>query len=202
MPKTPDPCIQIGVLPAHPSFGIVEHAAWQSGTALYDRRMGFLCAREAEEGMAALGIEENGILAPKGAPTWALDPNALWNAVDKRAGEEHRGAIAREGSVILPPELPREQQRELVRTFLQEQFVSRGMVADYVLCTPPTRALFLLTAHEIREHGFGKRLPDTQPTPDQLRAGWSAALDRTRAAARIEQRRCEHSVAKNKGLGR
>ncbi len=69
------------------------------------------------------------ILAPAHAPDWAQDRSALWNAVEQI--ERRKDAQAsREVHVALPSELTPEQNRDLVRWFVQVQFVARGMVAD------------------------------------------------------------------------
>ncbi len=60
---------------------------------------------------------------------------------DRRENGEAPGRqLAREIDIALPHELTAEQQVELVRGFVAEHFVSRGMVADFALHDPSRRA--------------------------------------------------------------
>ena len=60
------------------------------------------------------------------------DRERLWNAVE--ASERRKDArLARETQLALPRELDREAQIELVRGFVVEQMVGRGMVADVAI---------------------------------------------------------------------
>lgn len=61
-----------------------------------------------------------------------MDRQALWNAVEQIEGQWNsqlsRGIIA-----ALPRELPREEYESLIRDYCLEQFVSRGMIADFAI---------------------------------------------------------------------
>ena|SRR5271157_1329017 len=61
------------------------------------------------------------ILAPEDAPEWARDRAQLWNQVE--AAEVRKDAqLAREMDIALPSELTHEQRRELIKSFVEEQF--------------------------------------------------------------------------------
>src|SRR5262245_13813269 len=69
------------------------------------------------------------ILLPENAPDWMSNREKLWNAVE--AGEKRKDAqLAREFNFSLPRELSLEQNIVLAKEFVEQQFVSRGMVAD------------------------------------------------------------------------
>jgi len=77
------------------------------------------------------------------------------------ASEKRRDAqLCREVEVALPKELSREKQNELVRGFVREQFVSRGMVADVAIHRGDENnphAHVLLTTREVSPEGFGRK---------------------------------------------
>src|SRR4051812_38728245 len=98
-------------------------AAYRSGQALNDTRAG-----KVHDFSRRRGVAHEEIMAPEVAPDWMKDRDRLWNYVE--AIETRRDAqLARELNVALPAEMTHEHRLELVRTFVAEQFVSRGMVA-------------------------------------------------------------------------
>jgi len=81
---------------------------------------------------AKRGVVHSEIVLPDGAPVWMADRERLWNAVE--AAEKRKDArLARETQLALPRELDREAQLGLVRGFVGEQMVARGMVADFAV---------------------------------------------------------------------
>ena len=107
----------------------VAAAAYRSGEKLYDVSQGKWFDYEKPD------VIHTEILAPEGAPDWVFDRQELWNRVE--ASERRADAqLCREVEVSCPRELSNEQCIELVRSFVQEQFVSRGMVADVNLHRP------------------------------------------------------------------
>src|SRR5699024_2321219 len=56
----------------------------------------------------------------------------LWNAVE-RVEKSANAQLAREFNIALPVELNHAEQEDLVREYVQENFVSRGMVADVAI---------------------------------------------------------------------
>lgn len=69
------------------------------------------------------------ILKPDHAPDWTLDREKLWNEAEK-AENRINSRIAREVILALPIEFTPEQHIELLREYVQENFVNKGMVAD------------------------------------------------------------------------
>ena len=80
------------------------------------------------------------------------------------AASAHRTAEVR---MALPSELTTEQNADLVRAFVREQFVARGMIADVALHAPGREgdlrnhhAHIMLTTREVGPEGFGAKERD------------------------------------------
>lgn len=111
----------------------VAAAAYRHAEKLRDERQDLTHSYERKE-----GVTHSEIIAPDGAPEWARDREKLWNHID--AAEKRKDAMtAREVLVALPRELNREQQVEAVRSFVREEFTSRGIVADVAIHEPSAR---------------------------------------------------------------
>ena len=77
-------------------------------------------------------IVAKGILLPPNAPRKYADRQTLWNAVE--ASEKQWNAQLARGIIMaLPRELSADQYEGLVREYCMEQFVSKGMIADYAI---------------------------------------------------------------------
>ena len=75
------------------------------------------------------------IMLPPHAPEEYLDRAALWNAVEKC--EKHpKAQLAYSFDIAMQNELTMEENIELARKFVQEQFVANGMIADLAFHTP------------------------------------------------------------------
>lgn len=131
-------------------------AAYRAGERILDERQGleFDYARRA-------GVLSAEILLPEGAPEQLRDRVTLWNAVEQ--GEKRKDAqLAREVTVALPNELTEAQRGELVRGFVQDRFVAKGMIADIAIHAPGKdgdqrnhHAHIMLTTRVVTADGFG-----------------------------------------------
>ena len=144
-------------------------------------------------------IQHSEIMAPEGAPDWSLDRAELWNAVE--AGERRKDAqLAREVQLALPRELDADRQIALLRGFVRDEFVSRGMVADFSLHDhtgsdgqPQPHAHVMLTMRSIDETGFGLKVRDWNS--DELLVHWReqwAHQANTQLAEAGEEVRIDH----------
>lgn len=104
----------------------VASAAYQSAEKLRSDRDG-----EKRSYNRGERVQAEGIMKPDNAPEWCLDRQRLWNEVEQKEG--NRGQYARRHKVALPRELTLEQQEKLLRQYIETEFVSRGMVADYAI---------------------------------------------------------------------
>ena len=134
----------------------VAAAAYRSGESLVDERL----AMEFDF-LRKDGVEFSEVLLPPGAPLGFTDRSTLWNAAERR--EERKDAVpAREVLLALPYELDFAQRRDLVRAFVKEQVVARGMAADVAMHEPGRagdernfHAHVLVTTRELGPEGFG-----------------------------------------------
>lgn len=143
------------------------------------------------------------ILAPPGAPEWVRNRAHLWSQVE---AVEHRkdAQLARELQIAVPAELTDNQQIQLIKEFIHEQFVAFGMVADITIHRPPKKgdsrnihAHVLLTTRNIRSDGFCLKNRDwNSPTRlNEWRRQWAIyanrALEKAGCSERIDHRRLE-----------
>src|SRR5690242_10484850 len=152
------------------------------------------------------GVVHSEIVLPEGAPVWMGDRERLWNAVE--ASERRKDArLARETQLALPRELDREAQLGLVRDFVAEQMVGRGMVADFAIHDVRARdggrqphAHVMTTTRAIdpaRPLGFGGKVRawDDKAMLLEWREAWAdhvnAALELARTPERVDHRTLE-----------
>ena len=100
------------------------------------------------------------ILLPQNAPTNFTDRATLWNVVEQ--SERAKNAqLCREVRLALPKEFTLEQNINLVKEYVHENFVSRGMVADFAIHDKKdnnVHAHVLLTMRPLEKDGtFGAK---------------------------------------------
>jgi Ti-type conjugative transfer relaxase TraA len=171
----------------------VMKAAYRAGCALYDEQheVTYNFDRKAE-------VAHTGILAPPDAPTWVHDRAQLWNTVE-RVERRRDAQLAREFVVALPQELSLEQQRQLLTGYLQDHFVSLGMVADYAIHAKEgnPHAHVMLTLRTLDGERFGKkaRAWNSPACVTTWRQAWELAANRALESAgshaRIDMRSFE-----------
>uniref|UniRef100_UPI002F42C909 MobA/MobL family protein n=1 Tax=Enterocloster clostridioformis TaxID=1531 RepID=UPI002F42C909 len=81
-------------------------------------------------------IEHTEILLPDNAPKSFKDRSTLWNSVEL-AEKSSNAQLAREVEIALPKEITLDQQTALVRAYIEQNFVSQGMCADFAIHNPP-----------------------------------------------------------------
>jgi hypothetical protein len=169
-------------------------AAYRAGERIVDERTG-----QVYDYTRRRGEIESEILAPQGAPEWVQERSRLWNEVEKA---ERRGdaQVAREIVLAFPKELGAEQQRELIRAYVREEFVSKGMVADVAIHRNPNNphAHIMLTLREIGPEGFSAKKNREWNRPEALerwRASWAEHANRELDRAGREERIDHRSLA-------
>ena len=105
----------------------VASSAYRSGENLMDDRTGLV-----HDFTKKRGVVFTEVALPAHAPPEYADRNVLWNAVEK-AEKKSNAQLAREIEVALPKEISSECQIEIVRRYVQENFISVGMCADWAL---------------------------------------------------------------------
>ena len=105
----------------------VAASAYRAGEEIEDQTTGL-----NHDYTRKLGVEYTEILSPSNSPEWVNDRKTLWNEVEK-IEKRKDSQLAREINVALPIELNSEQRIELTRSFVKENFVDKGMVADIAI---------------------------------------------------------------------
>lgn len=179
----------------------IQAAAYRAGACLRDEDRG-----EVYDFSRRRGVVHSEVLVPEGAPDWMRDRQQLWQSVER--GECRKDAqLAREINMALPHELSAGERLQLVREFVLEQFVSRGMVADLAVHEPVPgkgddprnfHAHVMLTLRQAMPDGFRKvktREWNGQGTLDGWRAAWASAQNRAMERAghlgRVDHRTLE-----------
>lgn len=180
---------------------VVAAAAYRAGERLHDARQDAV-----HDFVHRRGISHAEILLPEGAAPWLADRERLWNhveAIERRSDAQ----LAREINMALPHELTAAERLALVRAFVQEQFVSQGMVADIALHEPvPEKgddprnhhAHVLLTLRQGERQGL-RRVKTREWNSDTLLTAWreawevhqNRALEQARHPARVDHRSLE-----------
>ena len=101
------------------------------------------------------GIVYTEIMLPENAPEIYKNRQTLWNAVEK-IEKAKNAQTARECEIGLPTELNRNDQIDLIREYVKDNFVDRGMCADIAIHDKQDgnpHAHILLTMRSIGEDG-------------------------------------------------
>ena len=159
----PCPHNEITIVQRSQRQSAVAAAAYQSGEKLfceYDQQVKHYPEKR--------GIVHNEILLPANAPPEYADRNTLWNAAEA-VEKQWNSQLARRWVLTIPREIPPDQYAVLVREFCEQQFVSKGMIADFAIHDPHPpghnpHAHVLLTMRAMDEHG--KWLPKSRKVYD------------------------------------
>lgn len=187
----PNPHFDVQIVTRGQGQSVVAAAAYRSGEALYDEKTGKTFDYTRKE-----DIKYVEIATPDDAPAWANDRSALWNHVE--ASEKRKDArLARSIIAGLPRELDQEQNLALIRDFVQENLVSKGMIADFALHEADAgdgqknpHVHILITLRPLEADGFGKknREWDHKNTLLNWRNSWEAHTNKhLELAGRVER---------------
>ena len=130
----------------------VAAAAYRAGEKLNEKESG-----KVQDYTHKQGVAYQRVYLPENAPAELADRETLWNKVQDAESHNHskKGAqFAREVEVALPREMSREQQIEALDSFIEENFTSKGMIADLALHDKgQPHAHIMLTMRELDEEG-------------------------------------------------
>lgn len=176
-------------------------AAYRAGSRIVDHETGII-----HDYTAKRGVMHTEIITPANTPEWMKDREQLWNAVHTVETRKN-SQLARELQLSLPHELTAEQQANLVRRFVEEQCVERGMIADIAIHAPSPdpqadernfHAHVLLTTREFIGGEWAKnKNRDWHKTEmiEEWREAWAdhqnQELERLGFAARVDHRSLE-----------
>lgn len=195
----------------HLSVKTIKRSAGRSATAAAAYRVGerIECQREGRihDYTRKQGIEETFLLAPEGAPAWATDRSALWNAVE--ASETRRNSVtAREWELALPSEISAAARSQITRDFARELVTRYGVAVDVAIHAPHREgdqrnhhAHVLTSTRKLEAQGFTAktRVLDSAKTGgveiEQMRGVWAElqnrALERAGKVERVDHRSLE-----------
>jgi hypothetical protein len=186
------------------SFGrsATAAAAYRSASKIRDERQGVVHDYTRKSGVVVTGIE-----VPDGAPDWARDRSALWNAAEKSERRKN-SAVAREVEVALPQELDAGQMRRVVEEYSHWLSTRYGVAVDWAIHQPHRRGdarnhhcHILMTTRTMGPDGLGAkvRVLDARDTgPAEVRAmreQWAdivnRSLEHAGLAVRVDHRRLD-----------
>ena len=135
----------------------VAHAAYQRGEKIIEKG-----DKTTHDYRSKGGVVHSEIILPENAPPEFMDAQTLWNTVE--ASEKRKDAqLAREIIVALPKELNSDEQVEVLRAYLQENFVKIGICTDFSVHDKGNgnpHAHIMLTTRNVTPDGFGKKNTD------------------------------------------
>ena len=163
--------IPVSIIQRSKGRSAVAAAAYRSGTKLTNEWDG-LTHDYTRKG----GIVHAEIMLPAHAPQEFADRSTLWNSVEQ-IEKARDSQLAREVEAALPRELTREQQLALIRAYVKDNFVDKGMCADFAIHDKGTgnpHVHIMLTIRPLKEDGSwgakcrkaydldenGQRIPD------------------------------------------
>ncbi|MGZ8916324.1 MAG: MobQ family relaxase [Methylobacter sp.] len=175
--------------------GLIASAAYRAGEKIRDEK-----AEKSFDYRHKEGVLHSEIIAPNRSPDWVYERSTLWNTVEvteKRKDSQ----LAREIMVALPAELNPGQRINLLRGYIVEEFIKKGMVADFVIHAPSKQgddrnyhAHILLTMRTITSEGFGGKAREWNAKSNiyQWRQAWekhtNVALEQAGLDGRVDCR--------------
>jgi ATP-dependent exoDNAse (exonuclease V) alpha subunit len=167
-------------------------AAYRAGVEIADARTG-----DVHNYTRKAGVESAAMIVPTGAPEWASNRAALWNAAEQ-AEVRKNSTVAREFEIALPSELSPLERKRLAHDFAREIVERHGCAADVALHAPSKKgnssnhhAHILLTTRRLTPEGLGEKTRelDDMKTGPQIVTQW-----RTRFAELQNERLRENGV--------
>ncbi|MDR0470364.1 MAG: MobA/MobL family protein [Nitrososphaerota archaeon] len=151
------------------------------------------------------GVAYSEIILPQNAPPEFADRETLWNAVE--ASEIRKDAqLAREIEAALQKEFALQEQIQLLREYIKENFVDKGMCADFSIHDKRDgnpHAHIMLTTRNVTSDGFGKKNRDWNEAAQLVkwRENWADINNRKFEEKGLEER-IDHRTLKAQGIDR
>jgi hypothetical protein len=179
---------------------LLAAAAYRSGGKLENEQEGII-----HDFTRKRGVIHSEIILPDNAPRDFADRATLWNAVEKTE-RRHDAQTARDIDVALPVEFSREEQLEIMRDYIRENFVKRGMCADFAIHDKGDgnpHAHILLTTRHVTEKGFGNKNRDWNDRKCLLewREKWADVCNERLIKKELSER-IDHRTLKAQGIDR
>ena len=178
-------------------------AAYRAGCEIVDQRTG-----EVHDYTRKGGVLSADLVLPVGAPEWAQDRGALWNAAEA-AETRKNSTVAREFEVALPLELSAEERRYLAISFARELVDRHGFAADVCVHAPDEgenpHAHILVTTRRLSADGFAEKTRELDERASGMVTHWRerwAALQNSHLAEWGHAARVDHRSLEAQGVDR
>jgi len=162
-------------------------AAYRAAAKIVDERTGLVFDYTGKSGVVSCDL-----VLPEGAPVWAADRSALWNAAE-HAETRKNSTVAREFEVALPFELSAAARRRLALDLAQEIVQRHGCAAEVAIHLPGKggdnrnhHAHILLTTRRLTVSGLGEK---TRELDDKITTGPALVEHWRRRFAELENER-------------
>ena len=172
-------------------------AAYRAAAEITDERTG-----EVHDYSRKRDVESATLILPEGAPEWASDRAALWNAAEQSETRKN-STVAREFEIALPSELSAEERRAMAHDFARAIVARHGCAADVAIHAPGREgdnrnhhAHILCTTRRLTPDGFGEKCRELDDRKTREVEGWrerfadlqNAHLERAGVAERVDHR--------------
>lgn len=181
----------------------VAKAAYRHRSVMIDHRTGEI---HGEKSLDRDDLVYAEILRPKNTPDCLHVPSeVLWNIVEKKETRSN-SRTAKEFKITLPHELSNEQNIALMKDFLLNHFVDKGIICDFVLHNDKDNknphAHVMITTREIKLDGFGKKVRewDEEKTLQQWRKDWAKVQNRHLKNAGLKSRVSHRTLEAQKNI--
>ena len=179
-------------------------AAYRAGVEIADERTG-----EIHDYRRKGGIESAELVLPAGAPEWAADRAALWNAAEQ-AEKRKNSTVAREFEIALPAELSPDERQRLALDFARGLVERHRCAADVAIHAPGKggdhhnhHAHILLTTRRLTPEGFSEKTRELDDRKTKEVDGWRerfASLQNERLRENGLEARVDHRSHAERGI--
>jgi hypothetical protein len=192
---------EVGVIKRSSGHSAVAKAAYNAGVKIYDERLG-----ETFNFSHKQDVYHTEILASANAPAWVYDRSELWNRIE--AAEKRKDSqVARHFVLSLPNFMSDQEKVAVTKSFLHQECIWRGMVADIAWHDFTGKnqhnphAHVMLSMRVLNRDGFGKKNRDWNQKQLLLswREKWAQHLNRQLAKSGYQQR-VDHRSYKDQGI--
>lgn len=167
----------------------VASAAYRSGEKIYDERIG-----KTHDYSKKKGVAESFIMTPESSPEWMKDRKKLWNHIEQKENRVN-SQLSRDFTIALPVELSLDKNKELISEYVQENFVSKGLVCDVNIHMDNEKnphVHVMTTLSGVEGDDFGKKtdyrhLNDKEQL-DKWRESWAATTNKHLEREGVEER--------------
>lgn len=181
-------------------------AAYRAAVEITDERTG-----EIHDYSRKRDVESATLILPEGAPEWASDRAALWNAAEQSETRKN-STVAREFEIALPSELSADERQAMAHDFARAIVERHGCATDVAIHAPGREgdnrnhhAHILCTTRRLTPDGFGEKCRELDDRKTKEVEGWrerfadlqNTHLERAGVAERVDHRSLKGVVSEN-----